>query len=88
MEMVQSTPEFIKPRINEKPLLSYAISSLKDHLSQLPILKVSLYISWGLMILTSGKYPEGPLMESNLIKLSNSSRLAAFKFLDNLRIVE
>ena len=83
---VQSTPEFIKPRINGKPLLSYAISSLKDHLGQLPISESEpIYFQiWAYDSSTSGKYPAGPLMESNLIKLSNTSRLAAFEFLDNL----
>ena len=32
----QSSPEFIKPRINGKGLITYAISSLKDHLNRLP----------------------------------------------------
>ena len=83
---VQSTPEFIKPRINGKPLLSYAISSLKDHLSRLPISDSDpMYFQiWAYDSFTSSKYPEGSLNESNLIKLSNSSRLAAFEFLDNL----
>jgi len=83
---VQSSPEFIKPRINGKSLLSYAISSLKDHLSRLPISESDpIYFQiWAYDSSTSGKYPEGNPRESNLIKLSNSSRLAAFEFLDNL----
>ena len=76
----QSSPEFVKPRINGKGLITYAISSLKDHLNRLPISESDLvYFQIIAFNNTTEKYPN-----SSLIKLSNSSRLAAFKFLDNL----
>ena len=76
----QSSPEFVQPRINGKGLISYAISSLKDHLNRLPISESDLvYFQIIAFNNTTEKYPN-----SSLIKLSNSSRLAAFEFLDNL----
>ena len=76
----QSSPEFVQPRINGKGLISYAISSLKDHLNRLPISESDLvYFQIIAFKNTTEKYPN-----LSLIKLSNSSRLAAFKFLDNL----
>ena len=75
-----SNPEFITPRINGQGLITYAISSLKDHLNRLPT-SDSDQVFFQIIAFNNitQKYPD-----SSPIKLSNSTRLAAFKFLDNL----
>ena len=76
----QSSPEFLRPRINGKGLITYAISSLKDHLNRLPTSESDqVYFQIIAFNNTTQKYPD-----SSPIKLSNSTRLAAFEFLDNL----
>ena len=77
----QSSPEFINPRINGQGLITYAISSLKDHLNRLPT-SDSDQVFFQIIAFNNitQKYPD-----SAPIKLSNSTRLAAFKFLDNLK---
>ena len=77
----QSIPEFIKPRINGKGLITYAISSLKDHLNGLPTSESDqVYFQIIAFNNSTLKYPD-----SGPTKLSNSTRLAAFEFLDNLK---
>jgi hypothetical protein len=69
------------PRINGKGLITYAISSLKDHLNRLPTSESDqVYFQIIAFNNTTQKYPD-----SSPIKLSNSTRLAAFEFLDNLK---
>ena len=77
----QSSPEFLTPRINGQGLITYAISSLKDHLNRLPT-SDSDQVFFQIIAFNNitQKYPD-----SSPIKLSNSTRLAAFKFLDNLK---
>ncbi len=77
----QSIPEFVKPRINGKGLMSYAISSLKDHLNKLPISEEDVvYFQIIAFNNTDQKYPL-----TSPTKLSNATRLEAFGFLDNLK---
>ncbi len=76
----QSEPEFIKPNINGKSLINYAISSLKDHLNRLPI-KEGNEVYFQIIAYNDSlkKYPKlAPK------KLSNITKLGAFEFLDNL----
>ena len=76
----KSEPEFIKPNINGKSLISFAISSLKDHLNRLPILEGNeVYFQ----IIA---YNDSLQMYPKLLpkKLSKTTKLGAFEFLDNL----
>ena len=76
----QSEPEFIKPNINGKSLISFAISSLKDHLNRLPILEGNeVYFQIIAFNDSLQMYPK-----SLPKKLSKTTKLGAFEFLDNL----
>ena len=55
----QSSPEFLTPRINGQGLITYAISSLKDHLNRLPTSETDqVYFQIIAFNNTTWKYPE------------------------------
>ncbi len=77
---VQSEIEFIKPKINGKSLLEYAKSSLKDHLNRLPISEAEeIFFQIIAYNNETTSYPE-----STPIRLTKTSKLNAFKFLESL----
>ena len=74
----QSNPEFLLQEYVR--FATYAISSLKDHLNRFPISDSDQVFQIIAFNNITQKYPD-----SSPIKLSNSTRLAAFEFLDNLK---